>query len=81
MKVNEFLDAICRALSREPGTLTLDDTNETVEEWDSLGHLAIISIVDSEFGVPPETEDLQTFTSLRELADVLVASGALEEDL
>ncbi|MFZ1936710.1 MAG: hypothetical protein WCB27_18135 [Thermoguttaceae bacterium] len=50
MKTNEFLDLICGALNRKPGTLALADTNKTVEQWDSLGHLMLITVV-SKLGV------------------------------
>lgn len=80
MRTNEFLDAICHGLNRELGSLTLDATDETVEEWDSMGHLTIISIVESKLNVSLEAEGRQVFTSLRELADFLKAKGALEDD-
>jgi len=79
MKIGDFLNAVCNALNREPGTLTLDDTPDTVEEWDSVGHLSIISTIDSALGVSPDTEELRSFTSIRELVDILKKKGALED--
>lgn len=79
MKTMEFLDCICEGLNRDPGTLSLDDTPDTVEEWDSVGHLAIMSTIDSALGVPPEDEELRDFVSLRQLVDALKARGALED--
>jgi acyl carrier protein len=78
-KVQEFLDDLCAALNREPGSLNLSDTPNTVEEWDSVGHLAIISSIDSALGVSPDEEELRNFNSLRELTDRLKKRGALED--
>ena len=79
MKTQEFLDAIARALSRDPGTVVLDDTPETIEEWDSIGHLSIIATVDSELGIAVDSEELLGFTCIRELVELLKARGALED--
>ena len=79
MKTNEFLNAICKALSRDSGTITLDDTRDTIEEWDSVGHLGIIATIDGALGVSPDSDDLRNFTSIRELVDVLKKKGALED--
>jgi acyl carrier protein len=79
MKTAEFLDLVCEALGRAPGSLSLDDTRATVEEWDSLGHLAIISVIDEALHVPVNNDEMQNFSSLRQLAAMLQARGALEE--
>lgn len=78
MKTQEFLDAIAEGLQRDPGSITLEDTPETVEEWDSVGHLTIISTIDSELGIEPDTEDLMGFTSIKQLIEALKGRGALE---
>ena len=78
MKTAEFLNVLCESLNREPGSLKLDDTTDTVEEWDSVGHLSIISAVD-QLGVPVDNEDMQNFASIRELVDKLKQKGVLED--
>ena len=79
MKTKEFLNAICEALGRSPNTLSLDDTPETVPEWDSVGHLSIIATLDERLGAPVDEEDMRNFRSIRELVDRLTARSALEE--
>jgi acyl carrier protein len=79
MQVEEFLNVICEALHREPNTLSLDDTPETVEQWDSLGHLRIIAAMDSCLRVSVNDDELQNFRSLRELVARLKCRGVLEE--
>ena len=79
MKIQEFLDAIAGSLQRDPGSISLEDTPESVEEWDSVGHLSILATSESELGVSPDTEELMSFTSIRELIDVLKSEDAGED--
>jgi len=79
MKTGEFLGILCEVLDRNPHSLSLDDTPETVEEWDSVGHLSIIATIDEELGVPVEEEEMRSFKSIRELIDRLKARDALED--
>jgi acyl carrier protein len=78
MTVTQFLDVVCEALGREPGSLSLDDTPQSVEQWDSIGHLSIISTVDEALGVAVDDEEMRTFTSIRELTDRLKVRDAIE---
>ncbi len=79
MKVHEFLNAVCKALNREPDTLTLDDTPKSVPEWDSIGHLSIIAAITEALDIPVDDAQLQDFGSLGQLVDRLKARNALEE--
>ena len=79
MRVEDFLNKICDALGKEPNTLTLDDTTETVEEWDSVGHLSMVAVMDEELGIAIDDEELLDFNSMRTLVDRLKAKGALED--
>ena len=80
MKTKDFLNALCESLNMKPGSLTLDSTPETVTEWDSVGHLAILATVDSQLGIATDSEDLLEFTSLRQLVEALKSKGAALED-
>ena len=79
MKVNEFLNALCETLNRPPDSLSLDDTAATVEEWDSMGHLAIIATIDYKLHVSVNDAQLRNFSSIRELVDRLKARKVLED--
>jgi len=79
MKTAEFLDLVCEALGRAPGSLSEADTPWTVEEWDSIGHLSIISAMDEALNVSVNDEELRNFTWIRELLDRLRARKALED--
>ncbi len=79
MKTREFLDRVCEALGRAPGSLSEQDTPWTVEEWDSLGHLSIISTIDEALDISINDEEMRNFTSIGELLKRLRARHALED--
>ena len=79
MKTSDFLNSLCNALNRDPNSLTPQDTPETVQEWDSVGHLTMLATIDSTLGVTLEGEDLQAFTSIGQLLDALKSRKALED--
>lgn len=77
MKTQEFLNEICENLGRAPGTLSLTDTPQTVPEWDSLGHLTIISTTEQVLGADIADPTFQTFGSLGDLVTRLKARQLL----
>ena len=77
-KIEEFLNEVCDVLGREPGSIQLSDTPATIEEWDSVGHLSIISTVDEFLGVPVDDQEMQNFDSIAQLVERLKARGALD---
>ena len=80
MKVSEFLNLVCTALNRAPNSLTLDDTPQTVPEWDSVGHLSIIATIDRRLPYRMTTKDMRTYGSLADLVAKLKKHGAVEDD-
>ena len=79
MKVEKFLDLVCEALGVPANSLTLDDSPQTVPQWDSLGHLVIIATMERDLGVAPHDASLHNFTSIRQLVERLKALHALED--
>ena len=45
----EVLEIIRKALNLQEGALTLESSINNIEEWDSLGHLGILSALDKFF--------------------------------
>jgi len=77
MRTQEFLNEICENLGRSPDTLTLTDTPQTVPEWDSIGHLTIISTTEQALGADIADPVLQMFGSLGDLVARLKARQLL----
>lgn len=55
----------------EVDSLNESFTNETVDEWDSVGHMNLISSLEEEFEIMLEPEDLMLITSYEQGKDVL----------
>lgn len=75
MDRKEFLLALDETLELEPGTLTGDETLESLESWDSLAVISFIALVDDAMGVVVEGEKLaraKTVEDLLTLAGVAV---------
>ena len=77
MTTEEFLNILCDALGRSPNSLTLADTPQSVKQWDSIGHLSIISVLHETFEISGDQRDLRTFESIGELVDRLKTRGLL----
>jgi acyl carrier protein len=46
-------------------------TAESVEAWDSVAHITLLSAISEEFGVELEVEDYEELTSYRAIAEYL----------
>ena len=79
MRVSEFLDVVCETLELPPKSLSLEDTPQTVPQWDSIAHLAIIAAIDYRLKVPTNDRSLHDFTSIGQLVERLKARNALED--
>ncbi|WP_298370002.1 phosphopantetheine-binding protein [Azospirillum sp.] len=77
MDRKDFLLALDEALELDPGTLTGEETLESLESWDSLAVISFIALVDETMGVVVEGEKLaqaKTVADLLALAGVAVAA-------
>ena len=80
MKVEDVLLAIAQGLEVDPDAVTLDSTTETIEDWDSLGHLAVLSALDdASDGKSADLIDLTQAASVEEIMNILRAGGILTE--
>lgn len=55
----------------KPGILTPDSNFKEVLEWSSVNALIMISLIDAEFEVPINANDLKKANSLSELFDII----------
>ena len=56
----------------------LDDKNsledlkyQSIDEWDSIGHMALMAELETNFGITIKTEDLIEFESYKQGVDIL----------
>ncbi|MFC1718244.1 acyl carrier protein [Candidatus Poribacteria bacterium] len=70
------MEEICRiiekALELEVGSVSVDGNVDTIEEWDSLGFLSILSALEERFGNKVATiDDLASVKSVKEITNIL----------
>ena len=64
----KFIESLKEILEIEDRELDLKDEFRDYPEWDSLGYLELIAMLDEEFGVAIENDD---FGKLRTLEDLI----------
>ena len=68
----ELLIGISDALEVEPSSITISTVSTEVEEWDSLGHIAIMSYLDKSFEeITERVPEFASATSVKEIFDLL----------
>ncbi len=76
MNINTFLQTVADALGVDSSFISVDSTQEELEEWDSLGHLAILQALDEACeGKLDQVSGLGTMTSLSSIWGALKAAG------
>ncbi len=63
----KFIDLLKEILEIEDRDLNLSDEFRHYSEWDSLGYLELIAMMDEEFGVSIENDDFGKLITLEDL--------------
>lgn len=71
MSANELVNLFAEALEIEPAGLNLDSKISEYPEWNSLGWLTIMSMVDERFNVQLSAPEIRGFKTVREVADAI----------
>jgi acyl carrier protein len=48
-------------------------TQESLQEWDSVAQITLLTVIDEEFGITTDVEEAQDLTSFRALLDYVAA--------
>lgn len=76
MNINVLIKEIAEALELPESTITPESDNTTIEEWDSLGHISILSRLDLTFdNITERVPDLATAMSVAEICQLLSNNG------
>lgn len=68
----EVCRVIEKALDLKVGSVSINDNMHTIENWDSLGFLSILSALEKRFGNKVATlDDLASADSVREIINIL----------
>jgi acyl carrier protein len=58
-----------------PSAITDATSSDTIDSWDSMNHLHLVVALEAEFGISFEPEQAVELTSVRAIAQALVALG------
>ncbi len=78
MTTIQLLEMIQSALMTD-AVVTLDDTRTSIADWDSVGHLSVISSLEASLGADAIGEEIQQAASVRQIADALQKAGLLKD--
>ena len=68
----EVIDIIEEVLEVSSGTISFDTVAESIEEWDSLGHLGILTALNDLFeGRVADISEVAEATSVPKILDIL----------
>ena len=75
MSHEKLRSCFSRALGIPMERVTDDLTYNTIEEWDSVGHMVVVADIESTFDVMLDTDDILNMSSVREAASILKRLG------
>lgn len=70
--LEKYQEAFEEAFGVDRERLNADFTNETVEEWDSIGHMNLISLLEEAFDIFFEGDDILAISSYEAGKKILV---------
>jgi len=76
MDTQKALEWLTDVLSVQGRQLTLQDTRNTVAEWDSLGDLMLLSRLEEELGIVVTADDVAMMSSIKEVFNVMEQNNA-----
>ena len=79
MKLSELFEKVEGALELDAGTISLESSSENIEDWDSLGHITILGMLDDATnGASADIVDLTQATSTAEIVQIMTDNGLLD---
>ena len=76
MEIQRLINEIAAALELPESAVTADSDSTTIEEWDSLGHISILSRLDLTYdNITERVPDLASAISVAEICQLLSNSG------
>lgn len=76
---DKFLNAFKEVLEIEDRKISLTDKFRDYEEWDSLGRLSLIAMMDDDFGVTIEQKDFEKLETVNDLLNEVSLRSSQEE--
>jgi acyl carrier protein len=73
--VSTVEDVVSRVFGVDPGSLDESSSPESVEGWDSMGHLNLVAALEHDFNVSIDIGDVMEMVSVRRIKDILLQYG------
>ena len=65
LKKEKYKELFKNALNIKDGTVIKELKYNDIEEWDSIGHMSLISALEEEFKISLDTDDIVNFSSFK----------------
>ena len=75
MAKEKYNQAFIKAFSISGETLGPDLKYESIPEWDSVGHMALIAELEDEFNISMEMDDIIDFSSYKKGLELIAKYG------
>jgi acyl carrier protein len=63
----ELFDLFTEGLERDPGSLQLETLINDIPEWNSIGWLSIISLLDERYGIQIGSKEIKSFKTVNDV--------------
>ena len=68
----EIIKLICESLEADISSVTQESTSYDIDEWDSLGHLSILQLLDSKYNdITERVPELASASSVKEIINLV----------
>ena len=71
MNADKLRECFSRSLGIPLGRVTDDLAYNTIKEWDSVGHMALVVEIEGEFDVMLDTDDILGLSSVAKAREIL----------
>jgi acyl carrier protein len=75
MNAGKLRDSFSRSLGIPPDRVTDDLAYNSLKEWDSVAHMALVVELESEFDVMFDTDDILGMSSVAKAREILTRLG------
>ena len=67
----KYQDIFTKSLSIDSKKFNENLKYNEIEEWDSIGHMSLMSALEEDFGITMETDDIVDFSSYKKGMEIL----------
>ncbi len=75
MNSEKLIQCFVQALGLSPGQVTDALAYNSIRQWDSVGHMALVAELESAFDVMLDTEEIVGMSSVKKAREILARHG------